>query len=363
MTTVVGAPHILLAGGGSGGSATPVIAVAQRLRELSPEARLLLVGTKAGPERRLATAAGITFEAVASGKLRRYWSWTNVIDPARVVAGVAMSARLVRRFGPQAALGAGGSASVPPLAAAALLGVPVHIHQQDAEPGLANRLLKPLARSCSVSLAASLPRFPPNKTMLVGNPVRASILDGDADRARRTFELERDVPLLLATGGGTGALGLNRLVAAAAAALVEHCQIVHLTGVGRGVPVSTPLPRYRQLEFVTTEMADLLAAATLVLSRAGMGILAELAAVGKPTVLVPMPDSHQAANAAAFVEQRAAVALEERKLSGEHLARVLVELLSAPQRLADLGRNMRDSMPRDAAERLARRILELAETS
>src|SRR5205085_10947933 len=158
----------------------------------------------------------------------------------------------------------------------------------DALPGLANRLLAPLARSCSVSLEASLHRFPRGRTVLTGNPVRPSMLAGSADRARATFGLEPDVPVVLITGGGTGALGLNRLVAAAAPKLVGRCQLVHLTGTGRAVP-SQVSSRYQQIDFVTTEMADLLAAADLVVSRAGMGILSELAALGKPTVLVPMP--------------------------------------------------------------------------
>ena len=355
--------RILLAGGGSGGSATPVIAVAERLRELEPRSEVLFVGTRTGPERSLARAAGLPFAAVPSGKLRRYWSWRNAADTVAVLAGLLASAGLVRRFRPRVGLGAGGFASVPPLAAAAVLGCRVHIHQQDALAGLANRLLIPLARSCSVSLAASLPYFPAERTALVGNPVRPSVLRGDAARARETFGLEPGLPLIVVTGGGTGALGLNRLVVQAAAALVDRCQIVHLTGRGRGVPVATPLPRYRQLEFVTAEMADLLSAADLVVTRAGMGTLSELAALGKPAVLVPMPDSHQAANAAAFAERHAALVLEQRQLDGERLAAALLALLAAPDRLVELAANMRRSMPADAADRLARLVLELAGTA
>lgn len=352
-------PRILLAGGGSGGSATPVIAVAERLRELEPQAELLFVGTREGPERDLALAAGLRFVAVPSGRLRRYWSWQNVVDPARVLAGLAASALLVRRFRPGAALGAGGFASVPPLAAAALLGCPVHLHQQDVRPGLANRLLTPLARSYSVSLPASLSHFPLDRVTLIGNPVRASMLAGQATRAASTFELEPDLPLVLVTGGGTGALELNRLVVAALPRLLDHCQIVHLTGRGRGARLETMPRRYRQLEFVTTEMADLLAASALVITRAGMGILSELAALGKPAVLVPMPRSHQAANAAAFAERGAALVLEQERLTPEMLADALRALLHSPERLAELARNIRESMPRDAADRLARLVLGL----
>jgi UDP-N-acetylglucosamine--N-acetylmuramyl-(pentapeptide) pyrophosphoryl-undecaprenol N-acetylglucosamine transferase len=355
------APRILLAGGGSGGSATPVIAVAERLRELSPACELLLVGTREGPERGLAAAAGLSYAGVSSGKLRRYWSFQNFVDPVRVASGLIASLRLVRRFDPDVGFGAGGFASVPPLAATALLHRPIHIHQQDAERGLANRLLTPLARSCSVSLPASFPHFPLDRTVLTGNPVRPSILAGCAARAVDAFGLEAGVPLLLVTGGGTGALGLNRLVLAAVPHLTSHFQVVHLTGRGRALPTTPGLSRYHQREFVTSEMADLLAAATLVVTRAGMGILSELSALGKPAVLIPMPGSHQAANAAHFAGRGAALVLEQDRLSGQSLAAALAALLADHARLSELGENMRRSMPADAVDRVARLVLGLAD--
>ena len=281
--------------------------------------------------------------------------------PARVLAGLAKSARLVSAFRPSAAFGAGGFAAVPPLAAAALRGCPVHIHQQDALPGLANRLLIPFARSCSVSLPDSFRHFPLERTLLVGNPARPSILRGDPARAREQFGLQPGVPLVLVTGGGTGALGLNRLVAAAAPRLVEQCQVVHLAGRGRGVSLEQPLRRYQQIEFVTDAMADLLAAADLVVARAGMGTLSELSALGKPAILIPMPRSHQAANAAAFARRGAVVVLEQEQLTTDSLADALLALLAAPGRIAELARNIREAMPGDAAERLARLVLDLAD--
>ena len=137
--------RVLLAGGGSGGSATPVIAVAERLRQIEPEVRLLFVGTAEGPERQLVAAAGLEFKAVPSGKLRRYWSWQNLVDPARVVAGLGASLRIVQQFRPDVALGAGGFASVPPRAAAARLRCPEQNNHQDAQPPRADRLRTPQA--------------------------------------------------------------------------------------------------------------------------------------------------------------------------------------------------------------------------
>ena len=189
--------------------------------------------------------------------------------------------------------------------------------------------------------------------------MRPTGLGGDADRARRQFGLEPGVPLVLVTGGGTGALGLNRLVATAAPQLVERCQVVHLTGRGRGVSADAG-QRYRQIEFVVEEMADLLAASTVVVSRAGMGTLSELAELRKATVLIPMPTSHQAANARAFAEHGAALVWEQEDLTPASFAEALLALLDSPGRLGELAENMIGVMPPDAADRLARMVVGLA---
>jgi UDP-N-acetylglucosamine--N-acetylmuramyl-(pentapeptide) pyrophosphoryl-undecaprenol N-acetylglucosamine transferase len=352
--------RVLLAGGGSGGSATPVVAVGEALRARERTAEFLFVGTAAGPERALAEAAGFPFAAVAAGKLRRYLDWRNLVDAGRVPLGVLQAAVIVRRFRPDVAFGAGGFASVPPLAAAALGGVPVLIHQQDVEPGLANRLLVPLARRVSVTFADSLAHFPRGKTVLNGNPVRAGIAAGDRQRAARTFGLEPGVPTLLVTGGGTGALGLNRRVAAAVPALVEFCQVIHLTGRGRAVPPDRPSPRYHAYEFLVEEMTDALAVADLVVSRAGLGTLSELAALGKPMVLVPMPRSHQAANARAAARAGAARVVSEASLTPDTLAATVRQLLADPAGRQALAAAAQRLLPHDAADRLASTLIELA---
>jgi UDP-N-acetylglucosamine--N-acetylmuramyl-(pentapeptide) pyrophosphoryl-undecaprenol N-acetylglucosamine transferase len=175
--------RILLAGGGSGGSATPILAVASELRARRPDVELLYVGTHGGPEAALTASEGIPYVGVATGKLRRYWDAQNLTDVGRVIQGVGQSLRLVRRFKPDVACGAGGFASVPPLLAAGVCRVPVHIHQQDAVPGLANKLLVPVARQITVAL----PQIP-------SRPNGAAGKSGTPSSARR--EPGRGVPLL-----------------------------------------------------------------------------------------------------------------------------------------------------------------------
>src|SRR4051794_41113645 len=284
--------RVLLAGGGSGGSVTPLLAVAAELRQRLPGTAFLFVGTRDGPERSLALAEGLPYVSVPAGKLRRYWDVQNVFDVGRIGAGLLESLTVVRRFRPTVALGAGGFASVPPLVAASLLRVPVITHQQDVEPGLANRLLIPFATRITVSLPASLPHFPRDRAMVIGNPVRPAVLSGSAERAIARFGLERGLPTVLVTGGGTGALALNRLVAASVPALAEFCQVIHLTGRGRGVEPVSRASRYHAFELLTDAMPDALAVADLVVARAGLGTFTELAALGKPALIVPLPGSH-----------------------------------------------------------------------
>ncbi len=355
--------RILLAGGGSGGSATPILAVASELRVREPNIELLYVGTRDGPEGALAAEEGIPFVGVATGKLRRYWDRQNVTDVFRVVRGVGESLAHVRRFRPDVACGAGGFASVPPLAAAGLLRVPVLIHQQDVIPGLANKLLVPFASRITVALPRTVSAFPRGKTQLRGNPVRGRILAADPQRGFSRLGFDPAVPLVLVTGGGTGALGLNRIVAAAAPRLVQHAQVLHLTGAGRGVEVPDLGPRYRQREFLVEEMPDVLAAATIVVTRAGMGTLSELAALGKPTLIVPMPASHQEANATAFGVANAgggALVFNQAELTPDLLADTVAELLADEARRAAMRDAIRAVMPGGAAGRIADDVLALA---
>ncbi len=352
--------RVLLAGGGSGGSATPVLAVAEALRARAPATAFLFVGTATGPERALAQAAGFPFVAVSSGKWRRYADAQNLLDVARVLRGIIEAAAAVRRFAPDVALGAGGFDSVPPLVAAALRGVPVLIHQQDLEPGLANRLLAPFARRISVTFRETQRHFPRGKTVLRGNPVRPAVLRGNRARAIERFGLDPALPTLLVTGGGTGALALNQRVAAAVPALVTFCQVLHLTGRGRGVAPAMPSPRYHAYEFLVDEMPDALAAADLVVSRAGLGTLSELAALGKPMVLVPMPGSHQEANARAAARAGAARVVPEAALTPAALVALVRDLLGDPAQRATLAAAARRLFPPDAAARLADDLCELA---
>jgi UDP-N-acetylglucosamine--N-acetylmuramyl-(pentapeptide) pyrophosphoryl-undecaprenol N-acetylglucosamine transferase len=352
--------RVLLAGGGSGGSATPVLAVAQALREQRPDVRFLYLGTHDGPERELAEAHSIPFAGVATGKLRRYWAPQNLTDPLRVLAGVQQATQLARRFRPRVAFAAGGFASVPPIVGARLAGARIAIHQQDVRPGLANRLLTPMASRVTLAMPQTRLRFLAGRQRVTGNPVRHELLTADPRLAIDRLGLEPGVPLVVATGGGTGALSLNRLVAGAAPRLVPACQVLHLTGRGRSVPSRTASPRYRQCDFLVDDLPHALAAASVVITRAGMGMLSELAALARAALVVPLPGSHQWDNARAFQGLGAIECVDQDSLTPRQLADLVLALLDDQPRRCRLGAALAASMPRDAAQRVAAELLALA---
>jgi len=351
---------IVFTGGGTLGSVTPLLAVAAVIRRSEPRAELAWIGTKNGPESRLVREAGIEFRSVSSGKFRRYLSWSNFTDLFRIARGFFEAWTLLGRWRADVVVSAGGFVAVPVVWAAALRRIPVHVHQMDIGPGLANRLSVPFAASVSVSLKRSLADFPRRRTVWTGNPVRQELFSGSADEARRIFGLEPGVPVVLVLGGGTGAIGLNDLIRRAVPLLAPLCQIIHLTGKGKSTG-EVRAPRYHEIEFITGEIRHAYAAADLVVTRAGMGVLTELAALGKPTVIVPMPDSHQEENAAFFAAEAGVPVVDERSVGPEGFAAQILMLLRGPERLSTLGAGLARLNRPDAAARLAEIILKAAE--
>jgi UDP-N-acetylglucosamine--N-acetylmuramyl-(pentapeptide) pyrophosphoryl-undecaprenol N-acetylglucosamine transferase len=335
-----------------------VIAVGEAIARRWPDAEFLYVGTISGPERTLVEAAGLPFAAVRAGRFRRWATWRNVTDPGLVVLGVGQAGAIARRFRPDVAFGAGGFATVPPLLAARLLGVPVAVHQQDLSPGLANRMLAPFAAQVTVAFPETRLLFRTRNVLVVGNPVRSAILAGSAERAREEFGLRPNLPVVLVTGGGTGALRLNELAVEAAEQLSSECQMIHLTGAGRS-PRPWSHANYRRYEFLAEPMADALAVADVVVTRAGMSALSEVAALGKAAIVVPMPDSHQDANAAVVARHGAGVVRPERELRSDGLAGEIRALLRDPARRAALGTAASRLLPPDAADDICRGLAAL----
>jgi UDP-N-acetylglucosamine--N-acetylmuramyl-(pentapeptide) pyrophosphoryl-undecaprenol N-acetylglucosamine transferase len=355
--------RIAFAGGGTLGSVTPLLAAAKAVREQRPDAECYWIGTTRGPEAALVAEAGLEFFGISSGKLRRYFTWHNFTDLFRIVKGVFDALAVFRRRRPDVLVSAGGFVAVPAVWAAWLRRIPVHLHQMDIRPGLANRLSAPFAGSMSVALEKSQKDFASKRPVWTGNPVRPGMLAGSRAEAANIFSLETGLPTVLIMGGGTGAAALNDLVRSAAPALSAAVQVIHLTGRGKTAPLQGASGRYHQLEFLTEDMKHAYAAADLVVTRAGMGALTELAALALPALVIPIVDSHQEENAAYFAERGAVEVLGEKGLTAGRLADAVLGLIRDQQRLEKLRSSMRQLNRPEAATAMAALILAAAEKS
>lgn len=361
---------ILFVGGGTAGSVSPLLALAQEFRKRVPGVEFFWLGTKTGPEQTLVEEQDIKFAAISCGKWRRYFSLQNILAPFQVIGGFFQACKILRRFKPDAVLTAGSFVAVPVIWAAWFRRIPRFVHQQDVQVGLANRLLAGIATRITVAWPDLVKEFSSKKTIAVGNPVRAEIMLGQAARAHERFKLEKDLPVLLIMGGGTGAKALNEIAAAAAPRLVEFCQVIHLTGGGDkhhetvaelGKTLTIHANRYHVFEFVTSEMPDMLAVADFVVARAGMGTISELSALGKAALLIPMPATHQEDNARFCIEQDAVEVLPQPKLTPEIFAVEIKDLINKPERRQELGERFKKLLPQGAAGKIVKLVLDVVD--
>lgn len=339
---------ILLSGGGTLGSVTPLLAIYETLRDEYPAAEFIWIGTAHGPEKDIVQKAGIRFVALSSGKLRRYLSPLNFFDIFHILIGFGQACGLMWREDPSLCISAGGFVSVPLHAAAWWFGAPTWIHAQDVQIGLAARLMAPFASAITTSIKDNAGRFTAKKTSWLGNPVRSSILADDRAKAREFFKIKSDLPVLLATGGGTGSLRVNQIVTEAIHHLEGVVEILHLFGPGRPqemiVRAGRRFSHYHPYAFLDKEMPMAYAVADIIAARAGFGTIAEAAALGKPIILIPKP-GHQEKNAAYFTERGAALSLDERTTTGPELAAVVKRLLIAPEETQKLGSTLSFLLP------------------
>src|SRR5215217_1911890 len=260
-------------GGGTAGHVMPNLALAPSLRERGWTLHYL--GSETGPERALAEGAGIPFHAFATGKLRRYFSWRNFTDPFRVVWGVFQVWRLLGELKPAKVFSKGGFVSVPVVYAAALRGIPVVLHESDLTPGLANRMSLFCCERICASFPETLDHLPPAKAVLTGTPIRAELFEGDPRRGTHFLGFDGSKPLLLVMGGSLGSKAVNDALRANLEATLARYDVVHPCGKGWLEPALEGRHGYRQFEFLGPELGDVIAAADLVVSRAGANSLFE----------------------------------------------------------------------------------------
>ncbi len=316
---------IVLTGGGTAGHVTPNIALMPQLRQRGYD--ITYIGSIAGMEKGMIEEEGIPYYGIETGKLRRYFSPQNFSDPFRVIKGCAQAGRLLRKIRPNVIFSKGGFVSVPVVLAAKMLKIPVVIHESDMTPGLANKICIPAAARVCCNFPETVKYLPEGKALLTGSPIRQELFDGDREKGLAFCGLKGEKPVLLVIGGSLGAAALNQAIWDNLDELLKKYEVIHLCGKGKTKDDLGDVPGYVQYEFISEELADLLAAADLVISRAGANSICELVALKKPNILVPLPASasrgDQILNARSFKKQGFSFLLPEEKITGERLLKVI----------------------------------------
>ncbi len=368
---------ILLTGGGSGGHFYPIIAVAEAIRDLAKERKLLDPFLYyAAPEPYNAQSLvenDITFVQTSAGKMRRYFSLLNFFDFFKTAWGVTVSVFRIFFLYPDVIFGKGGYASFPTLLAARLFRIPVVIHESDTVPGRVNKWAGKFATRIAVSYPRAAAFFPKDKVAVTGNPIRKAILTPATEGAHEFLKLEREVPVILVVGGSQGSAVLNDAILRALPDLLADFQIIHQTGAANLAEVeqlasviladSPYKGRYRPfayLDDLATRMSA--GAASLVISRAGSAIF-EIAAWGKPAILIPIPDSivkDQTTNAFTYARGGGAVVIEQNNLSATLLASEIRRILNNQDLYDRMRLAATASSTADAARIIADELLRIA---
>lgn len=360
--------RVLLAGGGTAGHTSPLLATADALRRLEPDVEITCLGTPRGLENKVVPAAGYPLELIPPVPLPRKPSGDLLRVPGRLRGAVRATLEVIDRIQPDVVVGYGGYVSMPAYVAARRRKLPLVVHEQNALPGIANKV----GARVATRVAVSFPDTPLKHAEYVGLPIRRMIstIDRGAMRAeaRAFFDLDPDLPTLVVTGGSQGARRLNQALIGAAAALGSAgIQVLHVPGP-KGTedpswrdPVDTGVP-YRVVPFVE-RMDYALAAADLMICRAGASSVVEAAATGVPAIFVPLPigNGEQAHNAMPVVAAGGAVLCEDADFTADYVADTVPALLGDADRLAAMGAAASGLIPADADDRLAAIIRELVD--
>lgn len=359
---------VVLAGGGTAGHTSPLIATAERLADLDPTGRITCIGTPRGLENRVIPEAGLALELVPPVPLPRKPTLDLLKVPFRLNDAVRQARRIIRGAGAEVVVGFGGYVSMPAYLAARSLGLPVVLHEQNAVPGIANKVAARFARV----VAVTFPGTPLPRATVVGMPLRKPIaqLDRDASRpdALAALGLSGERPVLLVSGGSQGARSINIATADARERLLAAgVDVVHVLGpkniTDQDVVVADEATGARYIPLAYVDRMELAyAAADLMLARSGAGTVMETAAVGLPCVFVPLPhgNGEQARNATFVIEAQAGVLVPDAELTADRLLAEALPLLTDPQRLTQLRARLAEVAPRDAAGTLARTVLDCA---
>ncbi len=348
---------IILTGGGTAGHVTPNIALIPHLKELGYE--IHYVGSN-NIEKRLIEELGIPFHCISSGKLRRYFSLKNFIDPIKVLHGYHQSRRLMKKIKPDIVFSKGGFVSVPVTTAAAKKKIPVILHESDMTPGLANRIALKKANIICCNFPETKNKLPEGKAVVTGTPIRGELFTGDREAAKKFCSFTDDKPVILFIGGSTGSQIINETLSKCLDELLKTYNIIHLCGKGKTIPENNGKKGYVQYEYIKDELADLFALADVAVSRAGANAICELLALRKPNILIPLSlaasRGDQILNAKSFEKSGYSKLLQEEDLTPESLTAAINETFRDREKYID---EMSKSQQSDAINKITSLIEKL----
>jgi len=372
---------IVFTGGGSGGHFYPIIAIAEALQDIVREEHLIAptlyyLAPQPFDEKALFENS-IAYIGIPAGKMRRYFSLRNISDSFITLTGTISAILTLFRIYPDVVVSKGGYASVPTVLAARILRIPIIIHESDAKPGRANLLAAKWAAKIAISFDSAAEYFPKDvqsKIARTGIPVRKALMRVEPEGARQYLGLESGIPTVFILGGSQGAVRINEVVLSCLPELVSFANVIHQTGpanfknveaVGKVVLGTDPhASRYHPVHYLDqVSMQRAACAASIVVSRAGTGSIAEIALWKKPAILIPIPESvshDQRMNAYAYARTGAAVVLEEENLSQHIFVAEIQRIVNNPEiskKMSDAAEGFTDV---DAARILAREVLAIA---
>lgn len=336
------------------GPVTPLLALAEAWQK-KPETRIIFVGTPDGPEREVVEKSGFIFLTLPKAKIPRYLSSEWLFFPGNFLKAFFAAIKIIikNKKGPALIVSAGGYTAVPMIFAGWFLRIKSWIHQQDVAPLLSNKITAPLAKLITVAWESSLKDFSSQKTKLIGNPIRQGFLLAKKETAQQIFSLNVNQPTVLVLGGGTGSAWLNERLAEIGSELAVEANVIHITGKNKMIEELKNFgPAYQVFELLNENMPLAFAAADLVVCRAGMGTITELAATSKPAVVIPLPNSPQEINAEILEQAQAALVAKQEETNGDKLLFIIRFLLSDEARRRDMAQAISSVLKTKVAEEM-----------
>jgi UDP-N-acetylglucosamine--N-acetylmuramyl-(pentapeptide) pyrophosphoryl-undecaprenol N-acetylglucosamine transferase len=361
-------PHIIISGGGTGGHIFPALAIARALKRKLPAAQILFIGAKGKMEMEKVPEAGFPIKGLWISGLKRDLSFSNLMFPFKVIFSLVKAFFIIRHFKADVAVGVGGYASGPALRAAGMLGIPTLLQEQNSFPGITNRFLGKNASKICVAFEGMEKFFSSDKIIITGNPVRKEVIDieGKKEEASTFFGLNASKLTLMVIGGSQGALSINICIEKLLPMLKENkVQLLWQTGRNfeQRAKHSCTAAGYKDVKVIGfIQRMDLAyASANIVISRAGAIAIAELAAVEKPVIFIPLSTAagdHQMKNARKLEDKEAALVIPDKEADAK-LPAILIDLLNDESSRKKLGKNIRKFAIANADEKIANEIITL----